>query len=42
MLEWLCMTQDEIILWFTAEDLITYRLVGDQILYDVNLDGIFE
>ncbi|MEK9184483.1 MAG: nucleoside-diphosphate kinase [Patescibacteria group bacterium] len=34
--------EDEIALWFTPEELITYRLVGDQILYDVNLDGIME
>jgi nucleoside-diphosphate kinase len=32
----------EIGLWFTPEELITYRLVGEQILYDVNLDGILE
>lgn len=32
----------EIGLWFTPEEIITYRLVGDQILYDVNLDGILE
>lgn len=32
----------EIALWFSPEELINYRLVGDQILYDVNLDGILE
>jgi len=32
----------EIDLWFNKEELIDYRLVGEQILYDVNLDGIFE
>lgn len=32
----------EIGLWFKEDELITYRLVGDQILYDVNLDGILE
>lgn len=32
----------EISLWFTPEELIEYRLVQEQILYDVNLDGIFE
>lgn len=32
----------EIGLWFKEEELINYRLVGDQILYDVNLDGILE
>lgn len=34
--------EKEIALWFTPEELIQYRLVGDQILYDVNLDGILE
>ncbi|MBP6860095.1 MAG: nucleoside-diphosphate kinase [Candidatus Pacebacteria bacterium] len=34
--------EKEIALWFTPEELINYRLVGDQILYDVNLDGILE
>lgn len=28
--------------WFKDEELINYRLVGEQILYDVNLDGILE
>lgn len=32
----------EIKLWIDQKDLITYRLVGEQILYDVNLDGILE
>lgn len=32
----------EIGLWFDEKELIDYRLVGDQILYDVNLDGILE
>lgn len=32
----------EIMLWISKEDLINYRLVGEQILYDVNLDGILE
>jgi len=32
----------EIGLWFKEDELVTYRLVGDQILYDVNLDGIME
>ena len=32
----------EIGLWFDEKELIDYRLVGDQILYDVNLDGIIE
>ena len=28
--------------WFTPEELINYRLVQEEILYDVNLDGILE
>jgi len=28
--------------WFSEEEIIKYRLVGEQILYDVNLDGILE
>ncbi len=32
----------EIELWFKDEELVNYRLVNEQILYDVNLDGIFE
>jgi len=32
----------EIDLWFTPEELLKYRLVQEQILYDVNLDGILE
>jgi nucleoside-diphosphate kinase len=32
----------EIALWFGSEDLYNYRLVSEQILYDVNLDGIKE
>ena len=28
--------------WFKEEELINYRLVQEQILYDVNLDGILE
>lgn len=31
--------QKEINLWFKPEELIEYRLVGETILYDVNLDG---
>ena len=29
-------------IWFTPEETISYRLVQDEILYDVNLDGILE
>ncbi len=32
----------EIPLWFTDEEIIKYRLVAEQILYDVNLDGFKE
>jgi len=32
----------EVALWFTDTDITEYRLVGEQILYDVNLDGILE
>ena len=32
----------EIALWFRPAELINYRLVAEQILYDVNLDGILE
>ena len=32
----------EIAIWFTPEEMTEYRLVGEQILYDVNLDGILE
>ncbi|MFH0806436.1 MAG: nucleoside-diphosphate kinase [Candidatus Brennerbacteria bacterium] len=34
--------EKEILLWFRPEELLNYRLVGDAILYDVNLDGILE
>lgn len=35
-------SQREIDLWFKPEELINYRLVAEEILYDVNLDGILE
>ncbi len=28
--------------WFTDGEILNYRLVGEEILYDVNLDGILE
>ena len=34
--------EKEIPLWFTESELINYKLVQEQILYDVNIDGIFE
>jgi nucleoside-diphosphate kinase len=35
-------SEAEINLWFKPEEIIDYKLVQEQILYDVNLDGIFE
>jgi nucleoside-diphosphate kinase len=32
----------EIKIWFNDSEIINYRLVAEQILYDVNLDGILE
>jgi nucleoside-diphosphate kinase len=32
----------EIPLWFDEKEIVSYRLVQDAILYDVNLDGILE
>lgn len=32
----------EIAIWFNENEIINYRLVQEQILYDVNLDGILE
>jgi nucleoside-diphosphate kinase len=32
----------EVALWFSEDELLKYRLVNEQILYDVNLDGILE
>lgn len=34
--------QREIPLWFNANELVSYRLLQEQVLYDVNLDGILE
>ncbi len=34
--------ETEIDLWFTPNDIVKYKIVGEQILYDVNLDGILE
>jgi nucleoside-diphosphate kinase len=28
--------------WFKKKEIVNYRLIGEQILYDVNLDGILE
>jgi nucleoside-diphosphate kinase len=32
----------EIKIWFKEEEILNYRLVAEQILYDVNLDGLLE
>ncbi len=32
----------ELALWLSPEEILEYRLVSEQILYDVNLDGILE
>lgn len=32
----------EIPIWFTSTDIIGYRLIQEQVLYDVNLDGMLE
>lgn len=32
----------EIPIWFEPTDIVNYRLVQEQVLYDVNLDGILE
>jgi nucleoside-diphosphate kinase len=32
----------EIVHWFSEKELVDYRLVQEQILYDVNLDGLLE
>ncbi|EKD43057.1 MAG: Nucleoside-diphosphate kinase, partial [uncultured bacterium] len=34
--------QREIEIWFDEKDLVNYRLVQEQILYDVNIDGLLE
>ncbi|MDX9893381.1 MAG: nucleoside-diphosphate kinase [Patescibacteria group bacterium] len=34
--------QREIRIWFSDKEIVNYRLVSEQILYDVNLDGILE
>jgi nucleoside-diphosphate kinase len=34
--------EKEIDLWFSKNEIVNYRLVQEQILYDVNLDGILE
>ena len=33
--------KNEIVHWFTKDEIIDYKVVQEQIMYDVNLDGIF-
>ena len=35
-------SQKEIDIWFKKEEIVNYRLLAEEILYDVNLDGILE
>lgn len=34
--------EDEINHWFKEDEIINYRLIQEQVIYDVNLDGILE
>jgi nucleoside-diphosphate kinase len=34
--------QNEIKHWFKKDELVSYRLISEQILYDVNMDGLLE
>lgn len=34
--------QKEIKIWFKPQEILAYRLINEEILYDVNLDGILE
>ncbi|MGI5840846.1 MAG: nucleoside-diphosphate kinase [Patescibacteria group bacterium] len=34
--------EKEITLWFKPEELLSYRLLNEEIIYDINLDGILE
>ncbi|WKZ24590.1 MAG: nucleoside-diphosphate kinase [Patescibacteria group bacterium] len=34
--------EKEMVMWFKPEEILSYRLISDEILYDVNLDGIKE
>ncbi len=34
--------EEEIKVWFNAEEIISYRLISEEILYDVNFDGVKE
>ncbi|MFZ4648571.1 MAG: nucleoside-diphosphate kinase [Patescibacteria group bacterium] len=35
-------SEREISLWFNPEEVINYRLIAEQMLYDVNIDGLLE
>lgn len=35
-------SEREISLWFNQEELINYRLIAEQMLYDINIDGLLE
>jgi hypothetical protein len=30
------------IVWFDKEEILNYRLISEEIIYDINLDGILE
>ena len=32
----------EIPIWFDQKEILSYRLISEEILYDINLDGILE
>lgn len=34
--------EKEIAIWFKPEEILSYRLIAEEILYDINLDGILE
>lgn len=34
--------QEEMSIWFKPEEILSYRLVSEAIIYDINLDGILE
>ena len=34
--------EKEMMLWFTEKELLDYRLIQEEILYDVNVDGMEE
>ncbi len=34
--------EDEITHWFKKEEIMNYKIITERILYDVNMDGIFE